>query len=94
MKYIQIDGQLFGTGLYTLEGIPIETALFHLSLDTENRLNEWLLKYRSAIFTGFKEYSDQLSNNKLIDLDKEGLCLKTVIQQEIQQNNPDIFLTY
>lgn len=92
--YIQLDGQILGTGLYYLNGIPIDRDSLCLSSETISWLDSWLKKYWKAKYSGFKQYKRELNERQLIDLDFEGLELKRVIEREIQNNNPDCFITY
>lgn len=92
--YIQLDGQLSGTGLYTINGVPIDRDTLSLSPETLSWLDSWLEKYWKAKYSGFRHYQRKLRKKQLIDLDLEGLHLKRVIEREVQQNNPDCFITY
>lgn len=92
--YIQLDGQLSGEGLYYLNGFPIEIGSLPLSQGTIEWLRSWLQRYWLAIYAGFKKYKKTERKGKLIDLDEEGLRLKSTIQREIQEVFPDIFITY
>jgi hypothetical protein len=78
MKYLIIDAELSGTGIrnYYQGGYIIPEDL-DLSVDTRDRLKEWLLKYENEHYNGFKDET-------LIDeLDQEGKEIARVIKCEI-----------
>lgn len=92
--YIQLDGQLSGTGLFHLDGMPIDIRTLSLTQQTREELAAWLERYRLSKYNGFKEYRRQLRKGAVIDLDKEGLRLRAIIQNELQKTNPEVFVTY
>lgn len=92
--YIQLDGQLSGTGLFHLDGMPIDIRTLSLTQQTREELAAWLERYRLSKYIGFKEYRRQLRKGAVIDLDKEGLRLRAIIQNELQKTNPEVFVTY
>ncbi len=92
--YLVLDGQLSGRGLYRVDGFPLDEEDIPLSQETWAWIDRWLEAYWKAKYNGFKAYRKLLKKGDLIDLDKEGLRLKAVIQEELQRDFPDVFLTY
>jgi hypothetical protein len=78
MKYLVIDASLNGTGIRNqYAGGYINPEDLQLSSETTNRLKEWLLKYESEHFKGYK-------NIELIKrLDAEGKEIARLIKGEL-----------
>jgi len=86
MRYFVIDGMLNGTGIRDKRnGGYVKPEDLGLSLETSQRLKEWLLKYENEHYNGY-------TNNELVSqLDEEGKELAKVIKVELTEIKMEYF---
>ncbi len=85
MKYLIVDAEVNTTGLRDQnESGHIHPEDLQLSLETTQRLNEWVARYEAEHYNGFE-------NTTLIDeLDQEGKEIALIIKNELS----DVKLQY
>ena len=78
MKYLVVDAFLSGTGVrdYYNSGY-IEPESLHLSDATIDKLKDWLSRYASEFYSGYK--NDEVVN----ELDREGKEIAFLIKNEL-----------
>ena len=86
-RYIYLDAEIGGTGLYDLDGTEIDPQSLPLSSETRSLLSTWLENY-------WENHLDSSSSTIIKQLDKTGLALKRVIQGEIQSKDVDCLILY
>ncbi|UOE40226.1 hypothetical protein MTP09_09900 [Chryseobacterium suipulveris] len=86
MKYLVVAASLNGTGIRDkYNGGYVDIKKLGLSVDTINRIEQWLLNYEDEHYNGF---SDGCNVDKL---DKEGLEIAKIVNEELSDVKIEYF---